>query len=92
MQNDSPGDNSNPRGTSTGPHSPEETEWHGDQAGNFSFSRGSYINGRDVALLALSALDLEHSAWVNKEFRLAFPAVSMQLYEPQPMYLQSPRY
>jgi len=90
MQNDSPDDNSNPRGSRTGPHSPQETEWHGDQADNFPFSRRSLINGSDVAVLARFALDVVHSAWVSKEFRFALPATCMQLYEPGQIHLQSP--
>jgi len=90
MQNDSPGDNSNPRWSRTRPHSPQETEWHGDQAGNFPFSRRSLINGRDVALLARFALDLVHSAWVSKDFLFVLPAACMQLYKPRPMHLKSP--
>jgi hypothetical protein len=90
MQKDSPGDNSNPRGSRTGRRSPQEKEWYGDQAGNFPFSRRSLINGRDVALLARFALDLVHSDWVSKEFRFALPADCTQLYEAWPMHLQSP--
>jgi len=82
MQNDSPGDNSNPRGSRNGPRRPQETEWHGDEAGNFPFYRRSLINGRDVSLLPRFALDLVHSAWVSKELRFALPAACMQLYEP----------
>lgn len=90
MQNDIPGDNSYPRGSGSRPHSPEETEWHGFQAGNFPSSRGSLINGCDVTFLARFALDLEHSAWVSKEFCFALVVVCMQLYEPQLMHLPSP--
>jgi len=86
MQSDSPGDNSNPSGSRTGPHRPQETEWHGDKAGNFSFSRRSLINGLDVAMLARFALEVVHSAWVSKEFRFALPAVCMQMYEPRQMH------
>jgi len=90
MQNGSPGDNSNPRRSRNGLHSPQETEWHGNQAGNFPFSRRSHINGRDVAPLAWFALDLVHSAWVSKDFLFALPAACMQLYGPRQMHLQSP--